>query len=137
MAFATRSQASRKRRRSPSPRPGSALTVLAALFISPMAQALEFSVGDVEGRFDSQISAGASWRLEERDANLISVPNGGSSKGSGSYDDGDLNFDRGDTFSRTLKGVHELDLQRDNLGLFMRGKYWIDFALENDSHPHG
>ncbi|KEA63006.1 hypothetical protein ADIMK_2530 [Marinobacterium lacunae] len=94
-------------------------------------------MGDVEGRFDSQISAGASWRLEKRDANLISVPNGGSSKGSGSYDDGDLNFDRGDTFSRTLKGVHELDLQRDNLGLFMRGKYWIDFALENDSHPHG
>jgi len=112
-----------------------ALMISAAL--SPNAQALQFTLGEIEGRFDSQISYGAAWRAEKRDSDLISVPNGGSSNGSGSYDDGDLNFDRGDTFSRTLKGVHELDLSRDNLGLFMRGKYWYDFALEDDGRPHG
>ncbi|MBV1788276.1 DUF1302 domain-containing protein [Marinobacterium sp. D7] len=111
-------------------------TIFSAL-LAPNAEALEFAMGDIQGRFDSQISAGASWRVEKRDSNLIAVPNGGTGNGSGSYDDGNLNFDRGDTFSRTLKGVHELELQRDNLGLFLRGKYWFDFALEQDSHSHG
>ncbi|WP_188745358.1 DUF1302 domain-containing protein [Marinobacterium zhoushanense] len=112
-----------------------ALMISAAL--APTAHALQFTLGEIEGRFDSQLSAGASWRVADQDSDLISEPNGGRSKGSGSYDDGDLNFEQGDTFSRTIKGVHDLDLRRDNLGLFMRGKYWFDFALEDDSHPHG
>ena len=102
----------------------SARSALLALALSPLsvptAQAVQFTLGEFEGRFDSNLSLGSSWRVEDRDSDLISVPNGGTSKGSGSYDDGDLNFAQGDTFSRTFKGVHELALSRDNVGLFMR-----------------
>ncbi|MBR9884419.1 MAG: DUF1302 domain-containing protein [Oceanospirillales bacterium] len=117
--------------------PPTTLALLISAALAPTAQAVQFNLGDIEGRFDSQLSVGASWRLSDQDADLISVPNGGRSNGSGSYDDGDLNFEQGDIFSRTFKGVHELDLRRDNIGLFMRGKYWFDFALEDDDHPHG
>lgn len=119
----------------------SARSTLLALALSPMvvstAQAVQFTVGELEGRFDSHLSVGSSWRVEDRDSDLISVPNGGTSKGSGSYDDGDLNFAKGDSFSRIFKGVHELSLSRDNVGLFMRGKYWFDFELEQRGQPHG
>jgi hypothetical protein len=117
-------------------RPAALALVVSGVY-APNALALDFSLGEYEGRFDSQISLGASWRAEKQDSDLISAPNGGTSAGSGSYDDGDLNFERGDAFSRTLKGVHELQLSRNNHGLFLRGKYWFDDALENDDKPHG
>ncbi len=118
--------------------PGTRPTLLALLIAAaPSAQAIQFNLGDVEGRFDSQLSLGASWRLEDPDPALISRPNGGTSDGSGSYDDGDQNFEQGNTFSKVFKGIHELDLRYDNVGFFARGKYWFDFELEREGRPHG
>jgi hypothetical protein len=101
------------------------------------AQALEFNLGEIEGRLDSQISVGASWRMDEPSNNLISSVNGGSSAGSGSYDDGDQNFSKGDTFSQVIKGIHDLELSYKNVGIFTRVKYWHDVELENGSRAHG
>ncbi|WP_415895141.1 DUF1302 domain-containing protein [Neptuniibacter sp. PT34_22] len=101
------------------------------------AQAIEFNLGDIEGRFDSQISMGASWRMDDADQNLISVPNGGLSSGSGSYDDGNQNFDKGETFSQIVKGIHDLELSYENMGVFARAKYWYDAELAGGSRPHG
>ncbi|WP_220183802.1 DUF1302 domain-containing protein [Marinobacterium marinum] len=118
--------------------PGIRPPVLALLVTAaPAAHAIQFNLGEVEGRFDSQLSFGASWRLENPDPALISRPNGGTSAGSGSYDDGNQNFERGKTFSKVFKGLHELDLRYDNVGFFARGKYWFDFELENEGRPHG
>lgn len=118
--------------------PGTRPTLLALLLTTaPAAHAVQFNLGDIEGRFDSQLSIGASWRLEDPDRALISRPNGGTSSGSGSYDDGNQNFKQGETFSKVFKGIHELDLRRDNLGFFARGKYWFDFELEREGRPHG
>ena len=83
--------------------------ILAASMASPTL-AVEFNIGEIEGRFDSQLSVGSSWRLDDASSDLISVPNGGTSKGSGSYDDGDLNFKEGKAFSTVFKGVHDLEL---------------------------
>jgi hypothetical protein len=51
----------------------------------------------------------------------------------GSYstngDNGNLNFDKGEAFSTVLKGVHELDISYDNIGVFVRGMYFKDFAV--------
>ena len=118
--------------------PGTHPTLLALLVVAaPTAQAMSFNLGEIEGRFDSQLSLGASWRLENADKGLISKPNGGTSAGSGSYDDGAQNFKQGETFSKVFKGIHELDLRYDNLGFFARGKYWFDFELENEGRAHG
>lgn len=113
--------------------------LLGTSILSTSVSAVEFQLGEIEGRFDSQISVGASWRTADRDANLISSANGGSttSLNSGSYDDGDLNFDEGDAFTQIFKGVHDLELRYENVGAFIRGKYWYDFELKDGDQDHG
>ncbi|NRP58602.1 DUF1302 domain-containing protein [Marinobacterium sp. xm-d-564] len=101
------------------------------------AQAVEFNLGEIEGRFDSQISVGASWRMDDPSSSLISPVNGGTSKGAGSYDDATQNFKKGETFSQIVKGIHDLELNYENMGVFTRAKYWYDAELESGSRPHG
>jgi hypothetical protein len=120
--------------------PGRLQPLVCALLLAGMtspASALEFQLGDMEGRLDSQLSVGASWRLKDANRKLIAKPNGGTSEGSGSYDDGNQNFEQGETFSRIVKGVHDLELRYGNMGVFARGKYWFDDELENGSRAHG
>lgn len=116
---------------------GTQISLLAGLVV-PTAQAIEFSVGEVEGSFTSQISVGASWRVEDADPSLISPGNQAGATGLSSVtDDGNLNFEKGKTFSKIVKGVHDLELQYENLGAFVRGKYWYDFELEDENRAHG
>lgn len=114
-----------------------ALPAVLAATLAGQAYGVEFQLGEIEGRFDSQVSVGASWRLNDADSDLISKPNGGTGKGSGSFDDGTQNFKKGETFSKILKGTHELSLNYQNYGAFVRGKYWADFELEDGSRAHG
>ena len=103
------------------------------------AAAFEFNWGDIEGSFNSQISLGSSWRMSDQDAQLVTPGNapsyGLASTGTG--DDGDLNFDKGDAYSLIFKGVHDLELKKGNFGLLLRGKYWYDFELADGKRPHG
>lgn len=112
------------------------VTLISSLMWNP-AHALEFSLGDVEGRFDSNISVGASWRMGDRDPSLISALNGGKATGNAVNDDGNLNFNKNDSFSKIFKGVHDLSLSYDNVGAFVRGKYWYDFELKDESQRWG
>lgn len=110
--------------------------ILAALVCSPTAHAVDFNLGDVQGTFNSQISIGASWRAEDPERSNISVGNSGTAL-SNTPDDGTQNFNKGATFSKIVKGVHDLKLTYENYGAFLRGKYWYDFKLENDGVDHG
>lgn len=103
--------------------------------MAPTAHALTFSVGDIEGQFDSSLSAGISWSTTDADAKLIGTTNGGKSAASAN-DDGRLNFRRGKPFSTIVKGLHDLDLKYANSGVFLRGKYWYDYELKHGSRPH-
>lgn len=114
-----------------------ALPAVLAATLAGQAYGVEFQLGEIEGRFDSQVSVGASWRLNDADRDLISEPNGGLGVGSGSFDDGTQNFKKGETFSKILKGTHELSLNYQNYGAFVRGKYWADFELEDGPRGHG
>lgn len=100
------------------------------------AQAVEFELGDVEGSFTSSWSVGASWRASEANPELIAKANGGLNS-SGTTDDGNQNFRKGSTFSKIVKGVHDLELKYENYGLFTRGKYWYDFKLKDEKFAHG
>ncbi|MEM7612460.1 MAG: DUF1302 domain-containing protein [Pseudomonadota bacterium] len=116
-----------------------ALVSLFALSLGTNAPAAEFKLGDLEVTLNSQLSLGASWRLEDRDLALITPGNsGGMGRASaGTTDDGNLNFDDGDIYSLILKGTHDLELRGENTGFFMRIKYWYDQELENGRRPHG
>jgi len=131
---------------------GAAISALAV----PNAQAVGFNWGDIEGSFNSTFSYGVSIRAENRDFdNQIGKANnpkngfdwsGYSALGdtkylsselfaqSGSYstngDLGNLAWSNGEAFSQVVKGLHELDLRYENFGIFVRGMYYHDFALD-------
>ena len=121
------------------PRTKLSLALLASSLTWSSAQAVDFNLGEVEGHFNSQVSVGVSWRAEDRDPSLIGGLNGGSMPvtNNGVNDDGNLNFDKGDAFSKIFKGVHDLELSYKNVGLFARGKYWYDFELKDGNRPWG
>ena len=104
---------------------------LASTLASP-AFAVSFNIGEIEGSFDSSLSVGASWSTEKANKNLIGVNNGGHGL-SQTSDDGHLNFKRGETFSKIFKGIHDLELKYGDTGVFVRGKYWYDFELKDES----
>ncbi|MEH6565465.1 MAG: DUF1302 domain-containing protein [Halopseudomonas sp.] len=106
---------------------------------SGSANAISFSLGEVEGQFDSQLSVGASWSMEDADKRFIHVdtsvdgePQNGQAAARTS-DDGRLNYEKGDAFSKIFRGVHDLELRYGNSGAFVRGKYWYDFETKDGS----
>ncbi|QYN00522.1 DUF1302 domain-containing protein [Pseudomonas protegens] len=103
---------------------------LASTLAGP-AFGVSFNIGEIEGSFDSSLSVGASWSTAGRNKDLIGVNNGG--KGlSQTTDDGHLNFNKGQTFSKIFKGIHDLELKYGDTGVFVRGKYWYDFKLQDE-----
>ncbi|WP_163935004.1 DUF1302 domain-containing protein [Paraferrimonas sp. SM1919] len=134
-----------------------ALSIASALTLSiaAPAKAVTFSLGDIEGSFDSTWTVGATWRVEQRNwDDLIGKSNhpqydwrGYSAfdnplydasqiwKGPGSYStNGDLSnqlYAQGDTTSEIVKGVHELELVYENYGVFVRGMYFYDRKLND------
>ena len=107
---------------------------LAVSLASTSAWGVSFNVGPVEGQIDSELSIGASWSTAKADRNLIGANNGGKGQSEIS-DDGRLNFKRGETFSKIFTGMHGLELKYGDSGLYVRGKYWYDFELQDDSRP--
>lgn len=124
------------------------------------ANAANFQLGNFDVSFDSTFTVGGSWRVENRNWNdHVGKSNNLESgfdfsnyqtygpnnvpknvdiwKGQGGYstngDNGNLNYDAGEAFSKIFKGSHELDIKYDNVGVFVRGMYYYDFAMMQDS----
>lgn len=108
------------------------IVMLCAISLSAPAWAVNFSLGEVEGWFDSSLSVGASWSVRGADPDFVSVASGGNASGR-ITDDGRLNFKKGETFSKIFKGIHELELKYGESGAFIRGKYWYDFETKDES----
>lgn len=107
------------------------LAMAVALASAVPVQAASFNIGEVEGRFDSSLSIGASWAMDEADRKFIGRANGGNAS-TRTADDGRLNFKKGETFSKIFKGIHDLQLSYKDTGVFLRGKYWYDFELKDE-----
>ena len=95
---------------------------------SPQAYAFDISKGAMKGNLDTTVSTGISLRVEDRDNDLIGVPNGGNVWSINS-DDGNLNYDQGDVVSLNAKVTHELQLKLKNFGFFGRMYYFYDWAI--------
>ncbi len=107
------------------------LAVSLASSLAGPAFGVSFNVGEIEGQFDSSLSLGMSVSTQQPNKNLIGVNNGGRGL-SQTSDDGHLNFKSGQAFSKIFKGIHDLELKYGDTGVFVRGKYWYDFALQNE-----
>ena len=108
------------------------LAVSLASTLAAPAFGVTFNIGEIEGQFDSSLSVGASWSMRGADADLIGKNNGGDGL-SQTSDDSHLNFKKGETFSKIFKGIHDLELKYGDTGVFVRGKYWYDFELKDES----
>lgn len=111
-----------------------AASVALALMAAPKAQAFEFTSasGEVTGSFDTTLSIGGLWRMQDRESSLISIANGGTSRDPNS-DDGNLKYDKGDMVSLAFKATHDLELNYQNFGAFFRGTYFYDHAFMHKS----
>lgn len=106
--------------------------VLACLFpLRSTAVELPGSASGITGYFDTTVSLGAAIRTQGRKDNLIAVSNGGSAW-SINEDNGNLNYDTGDFVSANTKITHELELNRGNLGVFVRALYFYDHAIADE-----
>ncbi|MGB1197496.1 MAG: DUF1302 domain-containing protein [Thalassotalea sp.] len=134
-----------------------AVSVTTAILLSQIgsAAASNFQLGDFDISFSSTFSVGASYRTENRNwEDNVGISNNINNgfdfsqyhaalnanpasdviwQGQGSYsnngDLGNLNYDAGESFSRLFKGTHELDIRKDNVGVFLRGMYFYDFEM--------
>ncbi|MBU0541568.1 MAG: DUF1302 domain-containing protein [Gammaproteobacteria bacterium] len=118
--------------------------IAAGLFAAAVmpVQAANFQIGDFDLSVNSTVSAGTSFRVEGQDLSLISANNTTASgqRGTGrsnTGDDGNLNFQKGDTFSTIVKGVHDFELKKDNYGFFSRVKWFYDYTLSKKDVFHG
>ncbi|MDX2102109.1 MAG: DUF1302 family protein, partial [Alphaproteobacteria bacterium] len=109
-----------------------ASVAIAALSAPMNAVALEWTSGETSIRFDTTLSLGAAWRVQDRDRSLIGVANGGSAY-SLNADDGNLNYGRG-LISFVPKATHDLEVKyRGRHGLFVRTSYFWDFVQADRS----
>lgn len=128
----------------------SVAAVALALVAGPSAQAIELSTDSWSGSWDTTVSLGSSWRVEDRDLDTIGHYNLAEyetaetgetvpydpSRGSWSHngDDGNLNFDQWDAFSTVVKFTTEVGMQHESgFGFFVRGTGFYDYQLmDND-----
>jgi len=108
---------------------GVGLALVLVLWASP-AVAFQFSLGELQGSLDSTLSYGLSWRMADRDKDLVGLQEGGRAY-SHNYDDGNLNYDKGELISNTPKLTSELALDYRNFGLFLRGTAFYDFENQD------
>lgn len=120
---------------------GLAAAGLALLGALPLgaAQGFQMRSGDWSASLDTTLSYGVSYRMEGQDSKLIARANGGQGDNTAliNSDDGNLNFKKGALFSEVVKAVSELDLRyQEQYGLFVRGRAFYDFELEDDERRH-
>ena len=88
------------------------------------AHAVDFQKGELQGSWDTTLSWGAQFRLDDPDQRLIGLANGGSAY-SVNGDDGNLNYGTG-IFSNVVKLTTELELRYKNFGTFVRFRGFFD-----------
>ncbi len=105
-----------------------AMAAALLLLASVPAHAEDFKKGELEGSWDTTLSWGAQYRLDDPDLRLIGLANGGTAF-SVNGDDGNLNYDTG-IFSNVLKLTTELELRYRNFGAFVRFRGFYDYENE-------
>ena len=110
------------------------LVTLALSVVTLPSRAVVFELGEVKGSFDTTISIGGLYRLDNPDPALYGITNKfdgvSGQQRSVNADDGDLNYKRG-IASSLVKASHDLQLDYKNMGVFVRGYYFDDFTNSN------
>ncbi|TDP47241.1 uncharacterized protein DUF1302 [Zavarzinia compransoris] len=102
------------------------------------SQAAEFRLGDADITFNNVISTGMSIRAERPDPEFAAPGNlPGGQASSNAFDDGSLNFGKGEIVSSTVRLFSELKLDFGDFGAVVSGKAWYDHELSEGKRDHG
>jgi hypothetical protein len=115
-------------------RHGSACASLGALLLATSPTfAFDFSndAGTLTGSWDTTLTYGTAWRIQDSDCNLIAIADGGCGR-SPNIDDGNLNFGTG-AYSRAFKILSELGINYGNFGVFVRGSALYDDYIMSET----
>lgn len=101
------------------------------------ANAVEFNFGELGVQFDNTLSYGVAWRTSDRDKGQIMPANGDAvgettSGSSYNYDDGTLNYSKGDVYTNVVKWSGDLELNYQNYGGFFRARAYYDAAIMDE-----
>lgn len=125
------------------------------LALTPLACAISFSVhasdfefGEITGRYNGNITAGALWStqspthsaINQGSANSIGYGRAGEFNNGGgrTSDDSRLNFHKpGELVSSPITLLAETELKWQNYGVFLRGKAWYDYTLNHKEVDYG
>ena len=106
-------------------------TAIAAAFAASYAgpaSAVPIQTENWSGSWDTTVTLGALWRVENPDCRLIANANGGCGR-SANGDDGNLNYETG-IASNAIKLTSELEFSYKNFGGFVRGFAFYDYENE-------
>lgn len=124
-----------------------ALSMLGAATLPSVAA--DFTLGEgIEGKFDTTLTLGTQIRMDKPspDAYSKSVGAGGVSSVvpgtppghlAGQQGGSDLNYGQGNPISTVAKAAFDLDLKKDNLGVFVRANVWHDFVQGQSNAAYG
>ncbi len=107
------------------------MVVLLCIIMLTPSVSLGFDVyreNDWEISLDSLVSWGLKYRAEDRDDGIVGIANDGKAY-SVNYDDGNLNYDKGQLVSNAVKITSELDIKYRRFGTFVRGSAFYDFQV--------
>lgn len=115
--------------------------MLASGWVSPTAAA-ELTLDGWQGRLDTTVTVGSSWRVQNPDHKLIFPGNAvlvgiGNGRGGSMSDGGDLNYRAGDRFSTVAKFRSKLALHKGKLGGAISIRGWYDEAQLNEDAVFG
>jgi len=118
------------------------LTLAISASMASSVHALQWDVGD-EGslQVDTQITASAAWRTEDPNLGRVARTNtdydGNTGFGSTySYDDGTLNFKKGETYTKKLTMTNDIEFSYGDFGAFSCVKSFYDFELQDENREH-
>ncbi len=114
---------------------------LAGLSFSGDAAVFKFGDG-IDGKLSATLTAGTTIRTESPDPDVLGIlPTArlGMAPGQlgGNAGGNDLNFKKGRPVSTVLKGLFDLELKGQDIGVFARVKAWHDFELKQGDRAYG
>lgn len=114
--------------------PRLALAGLLSGFLAAPLHAIQFSSGEIKGSFDTTISLGGMYRLEDPSPAYYGLTNSfngtAGQQTSVNTDDGTLNYGQG-WVSQLFKISSDLEVRYRNFGFLVRGYYFQDFKADD------
>ena len=104
---------------------------IAALAYPGAAAAFDTTVGDWQVNIDTTLSSSVAVRTSNQDPRFVGTVNGGR-LGLANADDGDLNFRSGDVVGAVQRITTEVQVKRDDYGVFLRGTAFIDPVIDSE-----